>query len=165
MSDEFYEHLATGSQIVASILFIIVLVYLWRRFLAPAVLASQARKNAELQEAEQRRDAAKAEIAVAQAEAAVADDDVRAITKRGQSDAAATRERIVREGKAESDRLLRNAEGELERGRNAARERFRDDLLEKAIAIARRAALDVDEETDRRLAREAVDTIDPGGRA
>lgn len=165
MSDAFYEQLAVGSQIVASILFISVLVYLWRRFLAPAVLASQTRKNAELQEAEQRRDAAKAEIEVARAEAAVADEDVRAITARGQADAANTRERILREGRAESERVLRNAEGELERGRNAARERLRDDLLEKAIAIARRAALEVDDATNRRLVSEAVDTVDPGGRA
>ncbi len=164
MNDGFYEQLAIGSQIVASILFIIVLVYLWRRFLAPAVVAAQARKNAELLEAEQRRDAAKAEIGVAQAEAAVADNDVRAITQRGQADAAATRERILREGQAESERLLRNAEGELERGRNAARERLREDLLARAIAIARRAALEVDEATNRRLVSEAVDTVDPGGR-
>ena len=165
MSDSFYEQLAVGSQIVASILFIIVLVYLWRRFLAPAVLASQARKNAELLDAEQRRDAAKAEVGVAQGEAKVADDDVRAITQRGQTDAANTRERILREGRAESDRLLRNAEGELERARSAARERLRDDLLEKAIAIARRAAVEVDDATNRRLVSETVDTVDPGGRA
>ena len=165
MSDSFYERLAIGSQIVASILFIIVLVYLWRRFLAPAVLAAQTRKNAELQDAEQRRDAAKAEIGVAQAEAAVAEDDARAIAQRGRTDAANTRERILAEGRAESERLLRNADGELERGRNAARERLREDLLAKAIAIARRAALEVDDVTNRRLVAEAVDTVDPGGRA
>ncbi len=165
MSDGFYEQLASGSQIVASILFLIVLVYLWRRFLTPAVTASQARKNAELLEAEERRNAAKAEIGVAEAEAAAGANDVRAITERGRTDAAAMRERIIREGHAESERLLRNAEGELERGRNAARERLREDLLAKAIAIARRAALDVDDATNRRLVGEAVDTVDPGGRA
>jgi hypothetical protein len=59
---------------------------------------------------------------------------------------------------------LRNADGELERGRAAARERLRDDLLQKAIAIARRAAADVDDTTNRRLVSEAVDRVDPGGR-
>lgn len=164
MNDAFYEHLAVGSQIAASILFIVVLVYLYRRFLAPAVVASQAKKNAELSEAEQRRDASKAEVGLAQREAKVADDDVAAIVGRGRADAAQTRARIVREGRAESERLVRNAEGELERGRLAARERLRGDLLERAIAIARRAALQVDDTTNRRLVAEAVDTVDPGGR-
>jgi F0F1-type ATP synthase membrane subunit b/b' len=164
VSDAFYEKLAVGSQIVAAILFIIVLVYLWQRFLAPAVVASQARKNAELLEAEASRDAAKAEIGVAQNEAAAADADVRAITERGRAEAERTRERILNDGRAESERTLRNADGELERGRAAARERLRDDLLQKAIAIARRAAADVDDTTNRRLVSEAVDRVDPGGR-
>jgi F0F1-type ATP synthase membrane subunit b/b' len=165
VNDAFYEGLATWSQVVASIAFLIVLIYLWRRFLTPAVVASQHRKNAELLDTERRRDEAKAGIGAARAEAADADADARAITERGQSEADATRERMLHEGRAESDRLLRNAEGELERGRSAARERLRDDLLQKAVAIARRAALDVDDATNRRLVSEAVDTVDPEGRA
>ena len=165
MSDAFYQQLAVGSQVVAAILFIFVIVYLWRRFLSPAVVASQQKRNAELLDAEHRRDAAKAEIAVARGESASADNDARAITQRGESDAERTREKILREGRAESERVLRNAEGELERGRSAARERLRDDLLAKAVAIARRAALEVDDATDRRLVSEAVDTVDPGGHA
>lgn len=165
MNDSFYEALATGSQIVAAILFIVVLVYLWRRFVAPAVIAGQERKNAELIDAERRRDAAKADIDVAQREAAAADGDVRAITARGASDAVRIRERIVAEAQAESERVVRNAEGELERGRYAARERLRADLIAKAVAIARRAALEVDDLTNRRLVSEAVDTVDRAGSA
>jgi len=165
VNDAFYEQLATGSQIAASILFIIVLVYLWRRFLTPAVLASQARKNGELAEAEQRRDAAQDDIEVARREVALAEEDAGAITTRGQADAVRTRARIAAEAQAESARVVRNAEGELERGRYAARERLRADLIESAIAIARGAASGVDDSTNRRLVTETVDTVDRDGRA
>ncbi len=162
MTDASYEALATGSQVVASILFIIALVILWRKYLAPAVLASQARKNAELADSQARRDAALAETTVAQAEVAKADDDARAICARAQSDATRTREKILADARAEGERLARNAEGELERGRTAARDRLRTDLLEKAMQIAREASAHLDEATNRRLVGEAVDTAERG---
>ena len=73
-------------------------------------------------------------------------------------------DRILSDGRAESERLIRTAEGELARGRFAARERLRADLLAQAVAIARRAALEVDATTDRRLVSETVDTVDREGR-
>lgn len=162
MSDAFYEQLATGSQVVASILFIIVLVVLWQKFVAPAVVASQARKNAELAESEARRDAALTETETARAEIARAEDDARAIRARGATDAARTREKILADAKAEGERLVRNADGELDRGRSAARDALRADLLEKAMQIAREASLHLDEATNRRLVGEAVDTAERG---
>src|SRR5580704_11718982 len=48
MSDNFYAQLAIWSQIAGSIAFIAVLVWLWIKFLTPAVVASRDRKNAEL---------------------------------------------------------------------------------------------------------------------
>ena len=162
MTDSFYESLATGSQIVASLLFIVALVILWRTYLTPAVLASQARKNADLADAQARRDAAQAETIVAQAEVAKADDDARAIRARAHTDATRTREKILADAKAEAERLARNAEGELERGRTGARDRLRTDLLEKAMQIAREASVHLDEATNRRLVGEAVDTAERG---
>ncbi|GAC1395819.1 MAG: hypothetical protein NVS2B8_09250 [Vulcanimicrobiaceae bacterium] len=162
MNDGFYEALSTWSQVVAALLFIVVLVVLWRKYITPAVLASQARKNAELAESEARRDAARAETDVARAEIASADDDARAIRARAQSDATRTREKILADAKAEGERLVRNADGELERGRVAARDRLRTDLLEKAMQIAREASLHLDEATNRRLVGEAVDTAERG---
>jgi hypothetical protein len=79
VSDATYAAIAEWSQIVAAILFVIALVVIWNKYLAPAVLASQARKNAELAEAEQRRDAARAEVEKAQAESAAAESDVGAV--------------------------------------------------------------------------------------
>jgi len=162
MTDEFYEKLASYSQVVASILFIVALVILWRKFIAPAVIASQARKNADLAESEARRDAARAETELARAEIATAETDARSIRARAEIDAAAVRERILKEAQVEGERLVRNAEGELERGRMAARERLRDDLLEKAMQIARDASAHLDESTNRRLVRDAVDTAERG---
>ena len=162
MTDASYEALASGSQIVASLLFIVALVILWRKYLTPAVLASQARKNAELADAQARRDAALAETTVAQAEVVKADDDARAIRARAQTDAARTREKILADAKAEGERLERNAEGELERGRTSARDRLRTDLLEKAMQIAREASVHLDDATNRRLVGEAVDTAERG---
>lgn len=162
MSDAFYESLATYSQVVASLLFIVVMVVIWRRFIAPAVIASQERKNAELLESEARRDAARAETEVAQREIATADTEARAIRARAEIDAKAVRDRILRDAHSEGARLVRNADGELDRGRAAARENLRNDLLEKAMQIARDASAHLDESTNRRLVGEAVDTAERG---
>lgn len=162
MSDAFYEQLSTWSQVAASLLFIVVIIYLWRKYIAPAVIASQVRKNAELAESEARRNAARAETEVAQAEIATAENDARAIRARAEADATRTRERILAEAKAEGERLVHNAEGELERGRAAARERLRDELLEKALQIAREASAHLLDSVNRRLVGEAVDTAERG---
>jgi len=163
MSDAAYEALAVWSQVVASVLFIGVMIYVWIRFIAPAVVASQARKNAELVEAEHRRDAARAQVEAAQRELDVADADARAIRARAQADATRLHEAMLTEAEAEGERLVRNAEGELERGRAEARERLRGELLEKAMQIARDAASRLDEATDRRLVADAVDVAEKGG--
>jgi F0F1-type ATP synthase membrane subunit b/b' len=147
-----YEQVALWSQVLGSVAFLVVLVYLFRRFVAPAVVASQARKNAELLEIEQRRDAAKAEVEVARRALVGAQDDVRAIGERARIDAEREGGRMIAEAKSEGERLVRNAEGELERGRAAARVALRDELLEKALAIARQSApRRIDEKKDREL--------------
>lgn len=162
MSDGAYEQLATYSQVVASLLFIVAMVLIWRKYIAPAVLASQARKNAELLESEARRDAARAETEVAQGEIALAESDARAIRTRAEQDAKALGARILAEAQTEGERLVRNAGGELDRGRAAARENLRNDLLEKAMQIARDASAHLDDSTNSRLVGDAVDTAERG---
>jgi len=162
MNDGFYEQLAAWSQVVASVLFIVVLVILWRKYLTPAIIKSQASKNAELAESEARRDAARAETDVAAAEIGGAEADARAIRARAEADAKRIRERILSDARAEGERLVRNADGELERGRTAARDRLRTELLEKAMQIAREASLHLDDATNHRLVGEAVDTAERG---
>lgn len=162
MSDAFYESVAIWSQVVASILFIFVLVYLWARFLAPAVLASQARKNAELAEAERRRDEAHDRASIATSEIASAEADAEAILARAQGDASRLHDRIVSEARAEGERLARNAGGELERSRAVARDELRAELLERALVIARERAATIDPATNKRLVDETLETADAG---
>jgi F0F1-type ATP synthase membrane subunit b/b' len=163
MTDAFYEGVAVYSQVVASILFIVVMVILWVRLVAPAVVASQARKNAELAEAEARRDKARDEIDDAQKEVRAAEEQVRTIVSRAQSDAARVAEKILSDANAEGIRAIKTADGELERGRSAARDALRADLLEKAITIARGASAGLDAATDKRLVDETVDTAERKG--
>jgi len=165
VSDATYEAIAVYSQVVASILFIVVLVVIWNRYVAPAVLASQVRKNDELIVAEKRRDEARAEVEKAQANLASADGDVRAIAQRAQGDASRLHDKVLADARTEGEHLMQVAEGELERSRAVARERLRADLLERAIEIARSAATRVDENTNRRLVGDAVDIAERGGNA
>ena len=146
-----YEAIAVWSQVVGALVFIVVLVYLFARFVTPAIRGSQERKNAELAESERRRDEAKADLERARVEVAGADGDVAAIGERAQRDAVRERERLLAEAKAEGERVVRNAEGELARGRYAARARLRSELVEKAVAIAREAAARLDETADQRV--------------
>jgi F0F1-type ATP synthase membrane subunit b/b' len=162
MSDSTYEAIAVWSQVIASILFIVVLVYLWIRFIAPAVLTAQAQRNAELADAEQRRDAARAEAEAAQRELASAATDAAAIAARAQADATRIHERLVADARAEGERLVKNAGGELERSRFAARTEFRDELIAKALEIARNASSSLDPATERKLVDETVETADRG---
>ena len=159
---DFYESLALWSQVAASILFLCVLVWLFVRFVTPAVRASQERKNAELVEAERRRDAAQAEVAVAQAELAATDGDVQAIGARSERDAERERQRLIAAAKADGERQVRNAEGELGRGRAAARDLLREELLERALAIARGAAARIDDGANQRLIGEALAAAERG---
>ena len=163
MSDATYEAIAEWSQIVAAILFVIALVVIWNKYLAPAVVASQARKNAELAEAEQRRDAARAEVEKAQAESAAAENDVRAISSRAQGDATRIHDKILADARTEGEHAMLAAQGELERARAAARDRLRTDLVERAMQIERSAAARLDDGTNDRLVGETVDTAERGG--
>jgi F0F1-type ATP synthase membrane subunit b/b' len=155
-----YEQIALWSQVLGALAFVVVLVYLFRRFVAPAVVASQARKNAELGEAEQRRDAAKADVEIAKGELETAQHDVRAIAERARFDGQRERERLLAEAQRDGARLVRNAEGELARGREAARVALRDELLEKALGFARESAPQrIDERKDHELVSAVMASI------
>jgi F0F1-type ATP synthase membrane subunit b/b' len=162
MSDAFYQQVATWSQILGAVAFLAVLVYLWNRFLTPAVEAGQIAKNAELSEAERRRDAAKAQVEAAEAELATAGQDVGAIAARAERDAQRMRDKIRAEASAECERLLRNAEGELGRGRIAARESLREELVTKALAMARASAAGMDESVNARLVAKVIESLERG---
>ena len=162
MNGAFYAQLAIWSDILSAVIFLAVLVWLWVKYLTPASMASRDRKNAELLEAERKRDAAKAEVEAARRELEVAGSDAAAIRARAERDAIRARERIVSDAAVEGDRVVRNAEGELGRGRLAARERLRDELLARALEIARESAKKLGAGPDRRLVGEVIDSLERG---
>ena len=134
------ELLAQWSQIAGAVIFVIAIVLIWNKFIAPGVQAYQAAKNAELAENEKRRENIRADVAAARAEVERADAEVREITARSLTAAQHDRERAIAEAQADAERIVRNAEGELERARLAARDRLRIEFIEKALAKAREEA-------------------------
>ena len=160
MSPDFYIKLALWSRVAGSILFAVVAVWLWYRFAAPAVLKWRDDKNAALADAERRRDEAKADIAVAEAELAGAKRDAEAIRARGAQYARHVREQITGDAASEGRRVIGNARGELERGRMAARSTLRTELLAKALEYARDTAGYLGDEVNRRLIGEVIDSLE-----
>jgi F-type H+-transporting ATPase subunit b len=162
VTDAFYDALATWSQVVGSIAFIVVLVWLFVRFVAPAVAASQERRNAELAEAERRRDAAGETVEAARREVETASGEATAILQRVDGDVVRERELILREARDDGERVVRNAEGELGRARMAARDRLRTELVAQALRIAREAAAGVGAAENDRIVAGIVNQIERG---
>jgi F0F1-type ATP synthase membrane subunit b/b' len=127
-----------------------------------AVIAQRDRKNAELFEAEKRRDSLLAEIEVARNGVAVAEAEADAIRSRAERDAERLHEHVVTEAQTEGERVMRNADGELERGRMAARDLLRDELLNKAVEIAIGEAKTLGAGADRALVESAVASLERG---
>ncbi|HEY0396486.1 MAG TPA: hypothetical protein VGD01_18560 [Candidatus Elarobacter sp.] len=154
------EALAQWSQIVGAILFVIATVVIWNKFIAPAVKGYQAAKNAELADAEARREHIRADVAAARAEVERADADCKEITARSASAAEHDRVKALADAKADAERIVRNAEGELERARLAARDRLRIEFIEKALAKARgEAANRVSADANTRLVDVTVEDL------
>lgn len=135
-----YEAIAEYSQIASAVLFLLAMIWIWMRFIQPAVLAAQEKANAQIAQAEQHRDQAKAVLDALQGEVVAAQRDAQAIRERCAVQAQGEREAVLRESREAGERALRNAQGELERARTAARSRLRDELLEKALQTARQTA-------------------------
>jgi F-type H+-transporting ATPase subunit b len=155
-----FEAIALWSQVVCAVVFLLVIIWVFRKYLLPGVIAAESARNAELAEAEKRREASKAEIAKARAELEVADRDAASIVQRATADAQREAERIVADAQAEAERTVRNAEGELQRARIAAQSALRTEYLARALERARREAdLRIDAETNTRLVHATVDAL------
>ena len=157
--------LAIWSQIAGAIVFLVLLVWLFNKYMAPAIATYTANKNAEIREQEQRRERMRADVGDAQAELTRADEDVREI--RARQDVAQKREReaAVAAARGEAERIVRNAEGELERARLAARDKLRIELIEKALQKARAEAQQrIDDATNVKLVEATVDDLARGNR-
>ncbi|HEX8805766.1 MAG TPA: hypothetical protein VF741_02410 [Candidatus Aquilonibacter sp.] len=135
-----YEEIAKWSDIISALLFLAVLVWLWFRYIQPAVLAAQERSNELIKVAERHRDEAKAAIDLLHHGIEGAQHDAASIRERVQGRAQREADAMVAETKATGERALRNAQGELERARVAARQELRDEFAERALDLARSQA-------------------------
>jgi F0F1-type ATP synthase membrane subunit b/b' len=135
-----YEVIATWSQVISAILFLAVMIWLWIKFIQPAVLAAQEAHNRQIAEAERHRDEAKSALEALRSEINGAGRDAGAIRQRATDQATREREAAVAEATSAGDRAVRSAQGELDRARAAAREQLRTELLDKALVLAREEA-------------------------
>jgi F-type H+-transporting ATPase subunit b len=159
-----YTAIAEYSQIASAVLFVIVMIWIWMKFIQPAVIAAQQNANAQLSEGERHRDEAKAQLDALQGETAKAQGDAQAIKQRVEAQAQAERDAILREAREAGERSVRNAEGELDRSRLAAREKLRDDLLEQALQLARtQASQKVDASVNGKLVASFLNSIEHRG--
>jgi len=133
----FYDQLAQWSEIVGGFAFVVVAVLLFMKYVLPAVRSGQIARNAELVEAESRREALKTEVNTARKELEASDRDAQAIKARAAVDANRERERLLAEAKADGERAVANARNELERARLAARTQLRAEFVERALKLAR----------------------------
>lgn len=161
MSDQVYVNLAIWSQVASAVVFIGALVYLWVRYLQPMVLDAQARSNAQVAEAERHRDNAKTALDALLAEVDGAAHDAELIRARAKHQAELEHEAIVAEANSAGERLLRNASGELERSRAAARERLRAELVVRALELVRKEAEErIDSPVQKRLVDGFLGTLE-----
>ena len=153
MSDvQFYIKIAIWSQVVSSVVFIAVLVYIWSRWIYPVVLAAQDRSNRQIAEAERHRDEAKGALEALRREIETAHHDAKLIAERVDERADHERQALLREAEEAGERALADAGRELERARAAGRQRLRDELVEKALRLAREdAARRIDPAAQERL--------------
>lgn len=141
MSDsQFYLQIALWSQIVSSIVFIGLLMYMWNRWLMPVVLVAQERSNRQIAEAERHRDEVKGALSALRQEIETAQHDATLTANRAGTRAQHERDLLVREATEAGERALADAGRELDRARVAARHRLRDEMLERALQIAREDA-------------------------
>lgn len=155
-----YQHLALLSIVISSILFALVIIYLFIKYLTPAVAAAQKTRNEEIAVAEQRRDAAVREAKTLRAQQEKLTKALEETLARSEVEARRERERIIAEARAEGERLVRHADGELDRARAAGQDTMQTKLIELALEKARiRAIAEVTADVDRGLSERFLDQV------
>jgi len=158
-----FETIAQYSEIIGGFAFLIVSIWLFRKFVLPAVRAGEISRNSDLVNTEHRRDQLREQVAEARREAESADRDALAIAARAETDARHERETIVTDACREGLRLNQNARGELDRGRIAGRDKLRIEFIERALNRARElAAQQLSDAGDARLVAKTVDDLSAG---
>ncbi len=162
MSEErLYLEISIWSQVASSILFLGALVFIWNKWIMPVVLAAQAHSNAQIAQSERHRDEAKEALVTLREEIDTAQRDAQLIGQRAEVHAQRERDAMIKEATETGERSLRDAGGELERALAAARLRLRDELLERALQIARQDAVQrVGAALDSRLVERFVGSLE-----
>lgn len=137
---QLYVSIALWSQVVAAVLFIGFLVWIWVKYLLPGILTAQERQNKQIAEAERHRDEAKATLDLLRNQIDGAALDAEAIKRRAVAQAKREYDASVAEAKEAGERALANARGELARARASARDQLRRDILDRALVQARQDA-------------------------
>jgi F0F1-type ATP synthase membrane subunit b/b' len=158
-----YETIAQYSEIIGGFAFLIVMIWLFRKYALPAVRAGEISRNSDLVNTEHRREQLRDEVAEARGLVESADRDALAIAARAETDARHEHETIIADARREGSRLIHNARGELERGRIAGRDKLRIEFIEKALNRARElAGQQLSEAGDTRLVTKTVDDLAAG---
>jgi ATP synthase F0 subunit b len=140
VSNDVYAQIAVWSQVVASILFVSIMLWLWFKYLQPAILAAQDRNNKQIAEAERHRDEAKAALEVLRGEIGTAGHDATLIVERADEQAQREHDATIEQARDAGERSIRNAQLEFDRAMVSARDRLRDELASKALDRARELA-------------------------
>lgn len=141
MSPQLYITIAIWSQIVSSVVFVGALIFMWFRWILPAVVAAQERSNRQIAEAERHRDEVKAALETLHREIETAHHDAELIGQRVAARVEHERQAVLEEAGEAGERALDDARRELERALAAGRRRLRDDLVERALKLAREDAM------------------------
>lgn len=159
-----YEAISIWSQGLSALLFLVLLIFIWIKYIQPAVLTGQQNANAQIAEAERHRDEAKARRESLEREIDTARRDAIAIKQRVEAQAKAECEGIIAEARQAGERSVQSARGELDRSRAAARERLRDELLDQALTLARTQAQQrVNDGVNKEIVASFISKLEHGG--
>jgi F-type H+-transporting ATPase subunit b len=158
-----YDTIAFWSQIAGFVLFVVFLIWAMMKWINPALASAQKASNERIALAERHRDEMKAALESLRHEIDGAKRDAQTILERAKERAQHERDAIVADARVSGERLVHNAQGELERARNAARARMREDLASKALDIARQSAMQrIDVTVNSRLLAEFLEQVSRG---
>lgn len=158
-----YEVISIWSQGLSALLFLALLIFVWMKYIQPAVLSAQENANAQIAQAERHRDEAKALRDALTGDIESARNDAQAIKARVRVQASAECEAIVADARRSGERAIQNAQGELDRSRAAARIQLREELLDRALTLARaQAEQRVDTTVNNRLVTAFLSKLEHG---
>ncbi|TAM61301.1 hypothetical protein EPN52_02925 [bacterium] len=148
------------AKLVDFLLFAGALIWIWQKFAKPQLEAAANAENARIAGIEEALAKAKADLAAARAEREAAEGERESILQHADASGARDLESALADAKAQAERVRGNAEGEVERQRYAAGVRLRIDMIEDALAKARRdAAARSDEALQSTLVDQLLDEL------